>query len=308
MEIDVQPRSPFRLPARGSSVMRVVNGVVHRLLHVDGIPIVVRAWQQPDGAITFRAEQVDGSSDSGRCEIAIDRMRFALCIDDDMSGFYERFKRDPLLGPVISRKPWIRPRRTVWPWQALLRAICKQLIESGRAAAIERRIVRRWGTRASFVRPATPGGEAEDVAELSLLDVPGPEPISGCAPAELVACDLAEGRALAMVKAAREVAAGRADLFDPGSDRRLLGIHEIGPWTVQCLGLDGRGDPDSLPAGDLVYIKLVGRLAGEGRRATVEEVEEFFAPYEPYRGLAGTFALVGLHKHIVAGKPLRLAA
>jgi DNA-3-methyladenine glycosylase II len=77
---------------------------------------------------------------------------------------------------------------------------------------------------------------------------------------------------------------------------------------VQCLALDGRGDPDSLPAGDLGYIKLVGRLAGEGRRATVEEVEEFFAPYEPYRGLAGTFALIGLHKHIAAGKPLRLAA
>jgi 3-methyladenine DNA glycosylase/8-oxoguanine DNA glycosylase len=60
---------------------------------------------------------------------------------------------------------------------------------------------------------------------------------------------------------------------------------------VQCLGLFGRGEPDSLPAGDLKYIKLVGRLAGLGRRATVEEVEEFYAPYEPFRGLAGLWTL-----------------
>ena len=55
------------------------------------------------------------------------------------------------------------------------------------------------------------------------------------------------------------------------------------------LGLDGRGDHDSLPAGDLAYVKLVGRLAGLGRRAEIPEIEEFFAPYEPYRGLAGYF-------------------
>jgi hypothetical protein len=41
-----------------------------------------------------------------------------------------------------------------------------------------------------------------------------------------------------------------------------------------------------------MFLKLVGRLAQLGRRATVEEVEEFFAPYAPYRGLAGSW-LVG---------------
>jgi DNA-3-methyladenine glycosylase II len=296
LEIDVTPRSPLRLPG-SSGVMRVNNGVVHRLLHVEGQAVVVRAWQQPDGVTTLRAEGLDarpaGPVARGRSveEAAIERMRFALAIDDDLSDFYERFKDDPMLGPVIRRKPWIRPRRTVWPWQALLRAITKQLIEAGRAAAIERRIVRRWGIGAA-----------------GLLDVPGPEQMMRVAPAELVGCDLTEARALAMIRCAKEVAARRADLFDPGSDHRLLSIPEIGPWTVQCLALDGRGDADSLPAGDLGYVKLVGRLRGEGRRATVEQVEEFFAPYEPYRGLAGTFALIGLHKHIAAGKPLRLAA
>ncbi|HEY7456332.1 MAG TPA: hypothetical protein VH703_03565, partial [Solirubrobacterales bacterium] len=81
------------------------------------------------------------------------------------------------------------------------------------------------------------------------------------------------------------------DPADRAGDRRLLAVPEIGPWTVQCLGLYGRGDPDSLPAGDLAYLKLVGRLARLGRRAGVEEVEEFYAPYEPFRGLAGLWTL-----------------
>ena len=118
---------------------------------------------------------------------------------------------------------------------------------------------------------------------------------------------LALRRAIALRAVAREVAHGRCDLAAQSGDRRLLTVREIGPWTVQCLGLFGRGDPDSLPASDLGYLKLVGRLAGLARRATVEEVEEFYAPYAPFRGLAGTLTLVGLHRLLAQGPPLRHA-
>ena len=92
-----------------------------------------------------------------------------------------------------------------------------------------------------------------------------------------------------MVKAAREVASGRADLaaHEP-TWQRLRTISGIGPWTVECLALHGQGRDDQLPAGDLAYLKLVGGLARLGRRATEDEVREFFAPYAPYAGLAGT--------------------
>ncbi len=132
--------------------------------------------------------------------------------------------------------------------------------------------------------------------------------IAGRAPAELASMDLSQGRSHGDGPLRTRGRSGRADLLDPDADRRLLAIPEIGPWTVQCLGLHGRGDPDSLPAGDLAYVKLVGHLAGVGRRATVEEVEQYFAPYAPFRGLAGAFALVGWHKAMGAGPPARLAA
>ena len=113
---------------------------------------------------------------------------------------------------------------------------------------------------------------------------------------------------MALRRLAREVASGRTDVADPGHDARLLATPEVGPWTVQCLALFGRGEMDSLPAGDLGYIKLVGHLAGFGRRATIPEVEAFYAPYEPFRGLVGTLTLSGLYRTIGHGPPLRAAA
>ena len=61
--------------------------------------------------------------------------------------------------------------------------------------------------------------------------------------------------------------------------------------TIDCLAFHGQGRDDMLPANDLAYVKLVGRLARLGRRATEGEVREFFAPYEEWAGLAGTYML-----------------
>jgi 3-methyladenine DNA glycosylase/8-oxoguanine DNA glycosylase len=265
---------------------------VTRLLRVDGRPAVVRDAQRRDGAVLMRAE-ADSREDRER---AVERMRFALGVDDDYRELYELFRADRLLGSAIRQRPWHRPRRRPWAWEALVWSITKQLIESSRAAAIQRRMVFRWGSRRA------------DADGLTLRDVPTPELIAGRSPAELAAKDLAPGRALAMIRAAREVSRGRVDPGDPEDDSRLLAIREIGAWTLQCLALYGRGDPDSLPAGDLGYLKLVGRLAGLGRRATIEEVEEFFRPYEPFRGLAGDFMLFAHHKTVAKGPPLRMAA
>jgi 3-methyladenine DNA glycosylase/8-oxoguanine DNA glycosylase len=277
--------------------MRVRDGVLSRLLRVGESPVLVRAWEPSRGRVSLRAEPVDPDglatprtlpprpsrpADSGQLRLATERMRFALGVDDDLGELYRRFRRDPLLGPLLRRRPWLRPRRRPWAWEALAWAVVKQLIETERAAVIQRRIVGRWGERLGRERGA-------------LRDVPGPRTIAGRAPAELAALDLSPARSLALRAVAREIAAGRCDPADPLADRRFLAIPEIGPWTVQCLGLFGRGDPDSLPAGDLIYLKLVGRLARLGRRATVEEVEEFYAPYAPFRGLAGLWT-IGLYR------------
>lgn len=311
VEVEVRPPSPYRMP-RGSAdrTLRIRAGLATRLLHVDGSPVLVRAWQPAGNRVRFRAQALDperisrppiamppcpGAAGPEQLQRAIERMRCALWVDVDLSDFQRRFRRDRLVGPLIRRLPGFRPQGRPWPWEALAAAVVGQLIEAQRAALIERRIAGRWGPRLGEGRGA-------------LRDVPGPTAIAGRAPVELEAMELVGKRAVALRRLARDVAAGRCRIEDPSADRRLLAMPQIGPWTVQCLGLFGRNELDSLPAGDLGYIKLVGRLRGGGRRATIPEVEEFYAPYEPYRGLVGALTLTGLHRLVSQGPPLRLAA
>jgi 3-methyladenine DNA glycosylase/8-oxoguanine DNA glycosylase len=309
LELEVRPASPYRLP-RGSDdrTLRVTGGVATRLLHVEGSPVFVRAWQPDGDQVLLRAQAVDPGAvtrpladeepvpaGADQLERAIERVRFVLGLDYDLGGFHRRFRRDALVGPLIRRMPGFRPRLRVWPWEALSAAVVGQLIEAQRAITIERRIVGRWGSRL---------GEGREAAR----DVPSAAVIAGRAPAELAAMDLAPNRAVALRRVALAVASGRCPLDSPLAERRLLAIPQIGPWTIQCLALFGRGEMDALPAGDLGYIKLVGRLAGLGRRASVAEVEEFYAPYEPFRGLVGALTLTGLHRAVAQGPPLRFAA
>ena len=248
------------------------DGALVRVVYAEGAAAVVRAWVA-GGRVRFKAE---GPSREVALA-AIERMRFALGTDHDLRDFHRRFVRDELIGPVIRRQPWLRPRRRPEPFEALAWAVCEQLIESRRAAGIQRRIVRRLGLRSSCGTLQSP---------------PPAERLAACAPAELDACGLAPKRSLALIRAAREVASGRADLsrHEP-SWRRLRAIPNIGNWTLEMLAVAGQGRDDQLPALDVAYLKFVGLAAGLGRRATEEEVREFFAPYGEYAGLAGCYAL-----------------
>jgi 3-methyladenine DNA glycosylase/8-oxoguanine DNA glycosylase len=277
---EVTPRWPVRLPAGNApdGVMRCRGGVLERLLHVEGAPAIVRAAQPARDRVVLGAWAADRATG----EEAIARMRFALGLDDDLRAFHDRFRFDPLIGPSVRARPWLRVRRRPEPFEALAWAVTEQLIEFGRAAEIQRALVRALGPRC----PRT-----------GLRDVPSAARVAGAAPAHLQSMDLSAGRAIALVRAAREVARGRVDLHAPDHERgwrRLRAIPGIGPWTIEMLALHGQGRYDQIPAGDLGFLKLVGylRTANPFVRAEEGEVREFFAPYGEWAGLAGAHALM----------------
>src|ERR1700744_1084911 len=223
LEAEVRPPSPFRL-GRGSTdrTLRVDRGIATRLLQVDCRPVLVRAWQPGPGRATLRAEAVAPARlpvppiceellPAGREELAtaIERMRFALGVDEDMSAFHARFRPDPLVGPIIRRMPGFRPARRIWPWEAFAAAGVGPRSEASGAAVIERRIVGRWGARLGEGRGA-------------LRDVPAPALIAGRAPAELQSMDLSGGRSVALRQLATAVAGGHGDIARPSSYARLL--------------------------------------------------------------------------------------
>ncbi|HYF27070.1 MAG TPA: hypothetical protein VD931_15105 [Baekduia sp.] len=282
---EVRPPWPYRLAGGGmDGVLRRRRGVLERLLHVEGEPAVVRAAQPAADRVVLGAR----ATRRDVAEEAVARMRFALAVDDDLRPFYERFRHDPLIGASVRRRPWLRIRRRPDPWEALAWAVTEQLIETERAFAIQRRMVRSLGRTAPGWDPGT-----------SLRDVPTPAAVAAAAPARLQSFDLAAGRCIALRRAAREVAAGRIDLRaadpEPGW-RRLLALPGIGRWTVEVLALHGQGRHDVLPAGDLGYLKIVGRLqAGGDPRGFAQEadVRALFARYDEWAGLAGAHVLAG---------------
>jgi 3-methyladenine DNA glycosylase/8-oxoguanine DNA glycosylase len=259
-------------------VQRNRGGVLERLLHKDGDPVHVRVAQTAHDAVLFGAR----STSAQAARYGIERMRFALGVDEDLGAFQREFARDPLIGRSIRERPWLRPKRRAEPFEALAWAICEQLIEYERAARIQRRIVASMG----------PSWTAWEDCERPLRDVPAPAAFAGAAPARLESFDLAGPRAHLLVRVAREVVSGRLDLHDADHERawrRLRAIPGIGPWTVEMLALYGQGRYDQLPAGDVGLLKYVGRrLSGGDPRARVDEIEvrAFFARYGTWQGLA----------------------
>jgi 3-methyladenine DNA glycosylase/8-oxoguanine DNA glycosylase len=281
---ELEPVGPFRLPSFTGmdGMLRRRSGVLERLLHQGEEPVLVRVAQtQPDRVMIGARARTRAAAEHG-----IARMRFALALDEDVRPFLRRFAGDPLIGRSLRMRPWLRVSRRPDPFEALVMAICEQLIEYRRAAAIERRVVGALGRR----------WVAWDGGHSTLADLPEVGVLAGTSPALLQSFDLAGSRAIALIRAAREVARGRIDLHSPEHERgwrRLRAIPGIGSWTVEMLALRGQGRNDQLPAGDLGLLKLVGRLLGGGDPQAVaqeDEVRRVFAPYGEYAGLAAAHA------------------
>jgi 3-methyladenine DNA glycosylase/8-oxoguanine DNA glycosylase len=280
VRIEVRPRWVFTLPLRNGmdGLTKVRGRVVHRLIHADRQPVLVRVTQLAPDRVLFGAQ----AEERPAAEWGLERMRAALGIDLDLRPFYDRFRDDALIGSSVRAAPGLRPYGRPDPFEALAWAVCEQLIEFERASAIHRRLIARFGRRC---------------ARTGMRDAPTAGVIAAQSPALLCSLGLSETRAIALVRAAREVASGRADLGHPEHERawrRLRAIKGIGSWTLEMLAFTGQGRLDQLPAGDLAYVKFVGRLRSGGdpwARATEDEVRELFAPYAPWAGLAGLHAL-----------------
>ena len=259
-------------------VLRHRGGVLERLLHYENEPVIVRVAQTGPDRVLFGAR----ARTEAAARYAIARMRFALGVDDDLSTFHRRFARDRRIGRSVRARPWLRVGRRPEPWEALAWAVCEQLIEYERAVEIQRRVVARLGRR------QTGWGDGAS----KLRDLPTPTALAATAPALLQSFDLAGSRAIALTRAAREVASGRVDLNSADHEHgwgRLRKIPGIGAWTVEMLALRGQGRHDQLPAGDVGLLKLVGRELGGGdprARAQEHEVRAFFEPYGEWAGLA----------------------
>ncbi len=304
----VQPVAPYRLPwAAPDGVMRRRGGMIERIVCESGEIALLRAAQPTAGGPVVMGSWAPTEELAAR---TLARWRRSLGVDLDHRPFLDAVWHDPVLGPLVRRRPWLRPSVSYRPHEALLNAITEQLIEFVEALRIQRRLVRLAGV---------------ECERTGLRDSPSPRAILNLAPAQIEALGLSPKRTALMREVCRLLERG-LDLSDDDPAvreqhwRRLRSIPGLGSWTLSLLALRGQGYPDASPSGDLGLLKSVGALIHEGvvtdlapahagnydhapqngraaaprerdRRgrtplATEQQVHELVSRYAPWRGYA----------------------
>jgi len=265
LEDAVRPLWPSEAPrsAGPGGLLRIRGNVVTRAMPSGAVAHA--AWRGEE--VLLRAE---AQSDE-LAEDALTRMRFVLALDDDLAPFHFAFRRDPLLGRALRARPKLRVLRKPAPFEALMSAICEQLIDTQAAGNIIWALVHSLGRRhASGAWIA-------------------PEPDTLDNPPALIRAGLAPTRARTLARVSRAVARGE---IDPGSpDRaRLAAIPGVGPWTLAHLDLFGRGIYDVPLQADVGMRNAYARMAGvRTGSVTEDEFAEVLDRYRPWQGLAAMY-------------------
>ncbi|WP_267941121.1 DNA-3-methyladenine glycosylase 2 family protein [Streptomyces sp. ST2-7A] len=173
---------------------------------------------------------------------AVQRVRCLFDLDADPFTVAERLGGEPLLADAVRRRPGLRSPGAIDPVEAAVRAVLGQQVTVAAARTLTGRLVAALGTPL----PVPDGGlthlfpTADALAAAPL----GPEDLSG----------LPAARRRTLHTVAEALADGRVRL-DPGADREeteraLLALPGIGPWTAGYLRMRALGDPDVLLTGD----------------------------------------------------------
>src|SRR5438477_5015069 len=178
-EFAVRPRGPYSLALSARLVGDATRQVREGLVTARCAGGVARAWQSQDGTVTIRSESAT----------AAEKLRWMLALDDDHSEFLLRFAGDPLVGRATKHLRGFRPLRTATVAQALLRAVCGQLIDSKTARSLERRLIRA-------LAPPDQDGYCEP---------PSTTALAAAAPFELRRLGLHERRGAAIVRVCRSL-------------------------------------------------------------------------------------------------------
>jgi len=267
VDVVLRPSGPYSLALtarHASDATRVFrDGVLEALVPAGDGAERAAAHQFPDGSLRLVADS----------EESLAALRFTLGIDADHSEFLRRFRDDAMLGPATRMLAGLRPLRVATVAQALLRALCGQLIESSRARRLERRIVRA-------VMPAHGRLHAPPTAAA----------LGALAPAELRRLGLHARRGATLVRVCASVDLERLRSVPAETVTARLGRERgLGPWSVGVVALEGLGRYDLGLVGDLGLIKLLSSL--RGRRVDGWETEELLAPYGEWAGLASVYLL-----------------
>ena len=180
---------------------------------------------------------------------AVDRCRRMLDLDADPQAVAEALGRDPALGEVVRSNPGLRLPGAADGTEVAVRTVVGQQVSVAAARTVTARIVRALGDPLA----ASDGGLTH---------------VFPTAAAIAAGEDSVFAMPTSRRQAVRTICAALADggvTLHPGADREateraMLALPGIGPWTASYLRLRALGDPDVFLPTDLAVRKALTRL------------------------------------------------
>lgn len=214
------------------------------------------------------------------CVAHMGRLRRQFDLDADPAVIDDHLAADPLLAPLVARRPGLRLPGAWDPFELAVRAMVGQQISVAGASTITGRIARRFGTPLENgdgdLRYLFPTAAQLAETDMASLGMPGK-------------------RALAIVGLAKAVAEGDIALDGAaGLDEaveRLCALPGIGPWTAHYIAMRALGEADAFPAGDLGLRHAAGLPGG---RLSARELSELAENWRPWRAYAAIYLWTSL--------------
>ncbi|HYG95017.1 MAG TPA: AlkA N-terminal domain-containing protein [Nocardioides sp.] len=275
IELRLAVRTPFAGQALlGFLATRAVPGV-----EATGAGWYARTLALPHGPGTVRLELRDVASagetafvsarfalhDLRDTAAALARVRRLLDADCDPVAVADHFAGDPVIGPLVRRRPGLRVPGHVDGDEVAVRAVLGQQVTVAAARTAAARLVAEHGLPVST-----------DLPGLTHL-FPDAATVAGLDPERL---PMPRSRGRALVTLSEALATGEIAL-DRGPDRddvrrRLLAVPGIGPWTADYVALRALGHPDVFLPTD------VGVRRALERRGAVSAEPGRWAPWRSY--------------------------
>lgn len=274
----VRYRAPYdwaamlgHIRARAISGVEIVEGDVYRrAFAIEGKTGTIAIVHEP-------ADERFSITIESRAEIPragiLARVKHMLDLDADDHAL-TALAKDPLLGPMIARRPGLRTPGAWEPFELAMRAVLGQQVTVEAARQLGGKLAEICGQKVTLRKKAPallhafPTARQVADADLSRLGMP-------------------ESRRRTL-RAIAEAAVADPALFEKGKTldetiARLRSIKGIGDWTAHYIALRAVREPDAFPASD---IGLLRGASGEGARLTPAQLLLLAEKWRPWRAYA----------------------
>ena len=276
-------RLAYRAPFDAESIFaflgdRAVPGIEHwdgaiyrrslRLNHGNAVVAVSPGASAPGPNAVMCTLHLDNVADA---QAAVQRCRRMFDLDADPDTVGTHFADDPILAPMVRKRPGLRSPGHPDGVELLTRAVLGQQVSVKGARTLAARLTAAIGEQ--LVAPV------EGITHV----FPSAEAIASRTPSDFA---MPAARARALINACEHLASGNI-VIDAGSDRdeiavKLEALPGVGPWTANYVALRALGDPDVFLPTDLGVRNALRSVGVDSTPKATARLAESWRPWRSY--------------------------